>query len=144
MSLFPPMESLLRSVVEDGKEFNFLGVDLATVELEPWALPTMETEGMEIDGKPERRGRVLWTAPDKKSVLMVEELGPCAFRGRHGGELIYLLSGKVRAKPGDGGPEFRMQGGEVGWFEAGLWDEWIVEETYRKLLFAVADVELPY
>jgi len=144
MSLFPPMESLLKTAAEGGKEFNFLGVDLATVELEPWALPTMETEGMEIDGEPERKGRVLWTAPDKKSVLMVEELGPCTFRGRHGGELIYLLSGKVTAKPGDGSPEYQMKGGEIGWFEAGMWDEWTVEETYRKFLFAVTDVELPY
>jgi hypothetical protein len=97
MSLFPPMESLLRTAAEGGKEFSFLGVDLATVELDDWALPTMETEGME-----------------------------------------------VTARPGDGSPEYQMEGGEIGWFEPGLWDEWIVEETYRKFLFAATDVELPY
>lgn len=73
MSLFPPMESLLKTATEGGKELSFLGVDVASLELEPWPLPTIETEGMEVD----------------------------------------------------------------------VWDEWIVEETYRKFLFAVADVELP-
>lgn len=144
MSLFPPMESLLRTAAEGGKEFSFLGVDIASLELEPWPLPTMETEGMEVDGEPERKGRVLWTAPDRKAVLLVEELAPCTFRGRHGGELVYLLSGRVTARPGDGSPAYEMRAGEVGWFEAGLWDEWVVEETYRKFLFAATDTELPY
>jgi hypothetical protein len=67
------MESLLKTATEGGKELSFLGVDVASLELEPWPLPTIETEGMEVD----------------------------------------------------------------------VWDEWIVEETYRKFLFAVADVELP-
>lgn len=144
MSLFNPMQSLLASAAEGEKSFDFLTVDPATVELEPWPMPTMETEGMEIDGDPARHGRVLWTSADKKSVLMVEELEPCTFRGRHGGELVYLISGKATARPGDGRPEYQMGAGDLGWFEAGLWDEWIVEETYRKFLFCVADVELPY
>jgi choline dehydrogenase-like flavoprotein len=79
-----------------------------------------------------------------RSVLLVEELAPCTFRGRHGGELVYLLAGRVTARPGDGSPAYEMRAGEVGWFEAGLWDEWVVEETYRKFLFAATDTELPY
>jgi hypothetical protein len=50
------MESLLKTATADGKEFSFLGVDAAALELEPWPLPTMETEGMEVDGEPERKG----------------------------------------------------------------------------------------
>lgn len=138
------MSSLLSAVAEGDGSFELLNVDPATVELEPWPLPTMESEGMEVDGEPGRRGRVLWTSPDRKSVLLIEELEPCTFRGRHGGELVYLLAGKVTAKPGDGEPEYEMGPGHLGWFEPGLWDEWVVEETYRKFLFIAADQELPY
>lgn len=144
MSLFPPMPSLLSSATERDGCREFLNVAAANVELEPWPLPTMESEGMEIDGEPGRRGRVLWSAGDKKAVLLIEELEPCVFRGRHGGEFVYLLSGKVTGKPGDGKPEYTMGAGDLGWFEAGLWDEWVVEETYRKFLYVAADRELPY
>jgi hypothetical protein len=34
--------------------------------------------------------------------------------------------------------------GYLGRFEARLWDEWIVTETYRKFLHVAADRELPY
>ena len=92
MSFFPPMESLLKTAAEGGKELGFLGVDVAALELDPWPLPTS----------------------------------------------------KVTARPGDGSPEYQMKGGELGWFEPGLWDEWIVDETYRKFLFVATDTELPY
>jgi uncharacterized cupin superfamily protein len=130
------MQSLLTTAVEGGASFEFLNVDPSSIELEPWPLPTLEADGIEIDGQPGRRGRVLWRSPDTKSVLLIEELEPCTFRGRHGGELVYLLAGKVIARPGDGKPEYEMRAGHLGWFEAGLWDEWVVEETCRKFLFA--------
>lgn len=120
-----------------------VNVNPAEVELEPWPLPTMETEGMEIDGEPGRRGKVLWRSDDRKSVLLIEELEPCTFRGTHGGEVVYLIEGKVTAKPKDQ-PEYEMGPGYLGRYEAGLWDEWVVEETYRKFLYVEADRELPY
>ena len=120
-----------------------VNVNPAEVELEPWPLPTMETEGMEIDGEPGRRGKVLWRSEDRNAVLLIEELEPCTFRGRHGGELVYLVEGKVTARP-EGQPEYTMGPGYLGRFEPGLWDEWVVEETYRKFLYVAADRELPY
>jgi uncharacterized cupin superfamily protein len=144
MSLFPPMPSLLTKVPVGERSFDLFSVEAATIELEPWDLPTMETEGMEIDGEPARRGRILWRSEDRKSVLMIEELEPCTFRGHHGGELVYMFSGRARAKPGDGRPEYEVGPGYLNWFEAGLFDEWVVEETYRKFLFVAAADELPY
>jgi uncharacterized cupin superfamily protein len=120
-----------------------VNVNPAEVELEPWPLPTMETEGMEIDGEPGRRGKVLWRSEDRKSVLLIEELEPCTFRGTHGGEVVYLIEGKVTARP-EGQPSYRMGPGYLGRYEPGLWDEWVVEETYRKFLYVEADRELPY
>lgn len=141
---FPATESLLLSAAGDGRARAFLSVAAATVDLEPWPLPTMATEGCEVDGAPARHGRVLWKSSDDRAVLLIEELGPCTLRGRHGGELLFFLEGLVRARPGDGSPEYTIRAGDVSWFEPGLWDEWVIEETYRKVLYVATDRPLPY
>lgn len=43
-----------------------------------------------------------------------------------------------------GQPEYTMGPGYLGRHEAGPWDEWVVEETYRKFLYVEADRELAY
>lgn len=136
---------LMRAAAEGDRVFEYLAVNPAELELEPWPLPAPETEGMEIvEGRPGRWGRVLWSAADRRAVLLVEELEPCRFLGHHGGEHVFMLKGRVTGRPGDGGPEYAMGPGDLGWFEPGLLDEWTVEETYRKILYVAADRELPY
>lgn len=119
-----------------------VSVNPAELELEPWPL-LIESEGLEVDGAPGRWGKVLWRAPDRRAVLLIEELEPCAFRGAHAGEVIHLISGRVTCRP-EGQPQYTMGPGDLGRFEAGLWDEWVVEETYRKVFYLEADRELPY
>lgn len=142
---FTQPASLYRQSVEDGRAFNFLFAGAADLELDPWPLMDPAVEGMEIvDGStPERLGRVLWKSPEGSQLLLVEELGPCRFRGRHGGEMVYMVKGRVRGKPAHG-DEYELGPGDVAWFEAGLDDTWEVVERYRKLLWVAADSELPY
>jgi uncharacterized cupin superfamily protein len=108
-----------------------LAFDVNDVELEPWPIPRGEN-GVTIHGDPEFSGRHLYRSDDGTTLIGIERLGPCTLTGVHAGETIYLLQGRVTAKP-PGGDPYTLTAGDFCWFPAGVEDVWEIEETYVKL-----------
>jgi uncharacterized cupin superfamily protein len=143
VSSFPATAAPLVELAQNGTPLQMLNVRATEVELEPWPMPTMATEGCELDREVERAGRVLWRSDDRHAVLLLERLGPCRLTGTHGGELLCFYEGRVRAEP-PGGEPYVMGPGFISWFAPGMDDVWTIEETYLKLLYVEADRPLPY
>jgi uncharacterized cupin superfamily protein len=140
---FPTTPPPLTEVSQGSAILRMLNVRADAVELEPWPMPTMETEGCELDREVERLGRVLWRSDDRHAVLLLERLGRCRLTGTHGGELLCFYEGRVSARP-PGGEPYVIEPGFVSWFAPGMDDVWDIEEPYLKLLYVHADRPLPY
>jgi uncharacterized cupin superfamily protein len=145
---FPSSEALARTVTADGETYSFLATVARDVELEPWPLPTVETEAHELSGDPERYGRVLWRSDDGRQVIAIERVvpgdAPCVLRGVHGGEVLFYLEGRVIAHPPAGEP-YELGPGSVCRYDAGMPDCWdILEPTTKVFVASSPDGRQPY
>ena len=145
---FPSSDTLARTVTNDGTTYGFLATLARDVELEPWPLPTVETEAHELSGDPERYGRVLWRSEDGRQVIAIERVvpgdEPCLLNGVHGGEILFFLEGRVIAHP-IGGEPYELGPGSVCRYDAGMPDRWEILEPTTKVFVAASDAgPLPY
>ena len=130
-----PQQLLAQYIVNAG--------DPSALELDPWELPTGEW-GVTVTGENvEYAGRFLYLSDDKRVAVGIERLGPSRLVGRHIGETLYFLQGRVTCRPAEGEP-YELKAGDFCFFPAGADDVWEIEETYVKLFVIHSDEPLPF
>jgi uncharacterized cupin superfamily protein len=123
-------------------EYILAAGDPATLELDPWELPTGEWGVTVTGGDVEYAGKFLYLSDDKRVAVGIERLGPSLLTGTHIGETLYFLQGSVLCRPPEGDP-YRLKAGDFCYFPPGVADVWEIEETYVKLFVIHSQEPLP-
>jgi mannose-6-phosphate isomerase-like protein (cupin superfamily) len=117
--------------------------DPASLELDPWELPTGEW-GVTVTGENvEYAGKFLYLSVDKRIAVGIERLGPSRLVGTHIGETLYFVQGSVLCHP-EGDEAYRLKAGDFCYFPPGVDDVWEIEETYVKLFVIHSPDPLPF
>jgi uncharacterized cupin superfamily protein len=100
------------------------------MDLDDWGLP----KGVEIEGEPRLKGRILWRADDGRQLIGVQRCDPCTMRGTHLGELAVIAEGRLTVRQ-EGLADRKVGVGDALIYEEGTTDEWVVHEPLCKVFF---------
>lgn len=119
----------------------FIIASAPRMELDDWPVPEASS-GVEVEGEPRLRGRIVWRSEDGRRVIGVQRCDPCTMRGAHLEELAVIVEGTLTLRR-DGVPDREAGPGDVLVYAEGTRDEWVIHEPLLKVFHLRSDQPIP-
>jgi uncharacterized cupin superfamily protein len=117
----------------------FVGADIRALDLQP---APIEPSWI-ISGNPRARAASHSASADKCSATSLWDCTAGSFRWFFGwDETVVILEGSVHVTAEDGSEQV-LRAGDVGYFRAGTWSTWRVDDYVRKIAFVRQPVPTP-
>lgn len=112
------------------------------MDLDDWPVPDTSS-GVEVEGAPRLRGRIVWRSDDGRRVIGVQRCDPCTIRGAHLEELAVIVEGRLTLRR-EGALDREAGPGDVLVYAEGTRDEWVIHEPLLKVFHLRSEHSIPF